>query len=148
MDILRTIDAGRVEQALNNGYMLESRTDACAEEFYRVHEAFASLLEKAGAKIGIFEPMEIGETYDNYQGDNLIRAELTSWKLVASGLVEGLAKFLKESAPEFAIILTFDFWDVKERLLESPVVLVTPTEIVADFDLCELSDTPSAFGFR
>ena len=58
-----------------------------------------------------------------------------------------LATFLKSSAPNHAVTLTFDFDDDPERELESPLITVFPDEMVACFEECDLPDTKALLGF-
>jgi hypothetical protein len=143
----RIIDSQRATDLLNNGYLPPSGLCTDDAEHARIVGFLKSLLAEAGLDSGIEDFGEIGEVYEGFQNDHMIRAELLSWRMLQNGLLTGLAKFLKTHAPLHAITLTFDIQDEPIRMLESPNITVFPNEIIGGFDLCDLNDTPQLLGF-
>ncbi len=141
------IDSQRATDLLNNGYLPPSGLSTDDAEHARIVDALKSLLTEAGLKVGIEDFEEVGELYEPFQDDHMIRAELLSWRMLQDGLFSRLADFLRTQAPLHAITLTFDIDDEPARMLESPNITVFPNEIVGGFDLCDLDDTSQLLGF-
>ena len=141
------IDSKRATDLLNGGYLPQGGLSIDAAEHARIISSLKSLLADSARQVGIETFDEIGEIYEPFQDDHMLRAELLSWRMLEDGLLLRLAQFLHEHAPQHAITLTFDIGDDPTRILESPLITVFPTEIVGGFDHCDLNDTPRFLGF-
>ena len=151
-------DSKRAINILNHGYTPEGEAPSGEEKFADMVNGMKELLGNLGVELGLYSHDELKDmwlSYDcgfgihePYQGDNLIRMEVCSWKMMTGGLMETISDYLKVAAPEFGVVFTTDIDDSEERALESPTIVILPELVIGEFRLCDLADTKTCLGFE
>ncbi|MGJ8657242.1 MAG: hypothetical protein ACSHX6_12400 [Akkermansiaceae bacterium] len=143
-----TIDERRAAKLLSEAYIPETGRGYTEEENGSLLKSLRSVIADKANHLEIsIEEIGVVEYYSN-GGELAFRGELLHWGILTNGLLLDLSSFLGTFARSHIIILTFDFQDEPDRYLESPTIIITASEIVGGFGLCELEDTPKLLGFK
>ena len=151
-------DSRRAINILNKGYIPEGEAPCSKEKFTEMVSGVKELIANLAVELGLYSYDEFKDMYlsyesgfgihESYQGDNLIRMEVCSWKLMTGGLMETISDYLRGAAPEFGVVFTTDIDDSEERALESPTIVILPDLVIGEFRLCDLADTRTCLGFE